>query len=78
MLYVVAWLCAWVVLFGGLGLYVALQCGRAALEGVLLGALLGPVGVFLVAVLPRGRCSGVDPPRRATDERAVSDFLGKL
>ena len=43
-----------VLAFGWLGSYVASQCGRDPSEGALFGALLGPVGVLIVALLPRG------------------------
>lgn len=43
----------WIVIFWALGDYVARQTGRSATEGVLLGLLLGPLGLILVALLPR-------------------------
>jgi hypothetical protein len=77
MVYVVVWMVTAVV-FACLGAYVASQCGRWVVEGVSLGFLFGPLGVLVVAVLPRGRRSNTDPAHRTTDDRAVSDFLGKL
>jgi hypothetical protein len=40
--------------FGGLGAWIAAQKRRAAAEGALLGALFGPVGVLVEALLPDG------------------------
>lgn len=40
-------------IFGTLGTWVAKQCGRADNEGLFLGMLLGPLGVLIVAMLPR-------------------------
>jgi hypothetical protein len=50
----------WFVWFGGLGVYVASQCGRSQLEGVVLGFLMGPLGVLAIASLPRGEPKPVD------------------
>jgi hypothetical protein len=55
--YVMKCLAAIVVLcsiWGGLGYYVARQCGRNFVEGFVLGFLFGPFGAILVALLPRG------------------------
>jgi hypothetical protein len=43
---------AYVLYFGGFGLYVACQKGREPLEGILVGILAGPVGLLIVATLP--------------------------
>lgn len=59
----------YVVLFGGFGMYVALQCRRTPLEGFLLGGLFGPIGVIIVALLPK-------PPERKSPryvERVTRD-----
>lgn len=72
-----AGICVFMVLFGCLGAYVAIQCGRPGLEGAVICLLLGPVGLFLVAILPR-HTRDIAAPQRATNERAVSDFLGNL
>jgi hypothetical protein len=69
---------AWLGLFGMVGWYVAAQCGRHWVEGLLLGGLLGPVGLFLVVFLPRSHRGGSAPIRRATDERQVASFLEQL
>ena len=41
------------IVFGLLGTWVAKQCGRRTDEGFLLGMVFGPLGVLLVALLPR-------------------------
>jgi hypothetical protein len=50
----------WFVWFGGLGVYVASQCGRSRLEGMALGFLLGPLGVLAIASLPHGEPEPAD------------------
>ncbi len=42
----------WAIVWGGVGVYVAQQKGRSDNEGLWFGALLGPIGVLLVAMLP--------------------------
>lgn len=37
---------------GLLGAYVGFQKGRAPIEGLVIGAMLGPLGVLVVALLP--------------------------
>lgn len=44
---------AYLAVFGWLGQWVATQCGRGAIEGLLLGMLLGPFGVLIEALLPK-------------------------
>ncbi len=44
---------AWVIAFGWFGGWVASQCGRNGLEGMLLGVFFGPLGVVVEALLPR-------------------------
>ena len=39
--------------WGCLGYYVAKQCGRNVVEGFVFGFILGPLGVILVALMPR-------------------------
>ena len=39
--------------FGYFGFWVAGQCGRNPLEGYILGALFGPIGVIVEALLPK-------------------------
>jgi len=48
----------WCLLFSVLGVYVAYQKGRSALEGFILGILLGPFGLVIVACLPTGDYPG--------------------
>ena len=38
--------------FGGFGAYIAGQKGRDEGEGMIFGALLGPIGLIVVAILP--------------------------
>jgi hypothetical protein len=40
------------VVFGSLGIYVAAQKGRSPGEGFVLGAIFGPLGCLIVALLP--------------------------
>lgn len=72
----------WFMIFGGLGCYIAFQCGRHPVEGWFLGGVLGPIGLFLLVLLPRQRC---EPPparqaavSRKVDEGELSDFLTTL
>jgi hypothetical protein len=44
----------WLV-FAALGHYVALQKGRPAAEGLILGFLFGPLGCLIVAMLPAAK-----------------------
>jgi hypothetical protein len=50
-------LIAWCAIFGGLGAWVAKQCGRDSFEGGMLGVLFGPFGVLVEGLLPK------HPPR---------------
>ena len=43
---------AYVVVFAVFGAWVAIQCRRSEMEGFLLGALFGPIGVIVEALLP--------------------------
>ena len=43
---------AWVIVWGGFGVYVATQKGRSAGEGIVFGIVLGPIGLLIVACLP--------------------------
>ena len=42
-------------LFGFLGHYVAERCRGNTTEGMILGAVFGPLGVILVALMPNDR-----------------------
>lgn len=58
---------------GLLGAYVAAQKGREPAEGAVFGALLGPVGLLIVALLPnggRGAGSSVSRSRATADDQA--------
>ena len=81
MLYFAAWV-ACVVVFAMLGAYVASQCGRSVGEGVLLGALIGPVGVIIVALLPRPvrrqpirRLVECTEPESTADDEVIQEWL---
>lgn len=41
------------VVCGGIGSWVAYQCGRNRIEGFVLGFVLGPIGILLEAMLPK-------------------------
>lgn len=57
------------LLFGGLGLYIASQKHRSLAEGWILGAMFGPVGCIIAALLPAKQ-----PPRQRDADQ--SDELG--
>lgn len=46
-----------------IGSWVAEQCGRRKVEGMILGFLLGPFGVILEALLPRIPLASQPPVR---------------
>lgn len=52
----------WACLWGGFGAYVANQKGRSEGEGMIFGALLGPIGLLIVAILPPAAPKVVYPP----------------
>lgn len=52
-------LTAWAMAFALLGGYVAMAKHRAPAEGVVIGALFGPVGVVVVGLLPEPKGQGV-------------------
>ena len=43
------------VVWASLGIWIAEQKGRGQGEGMILGALLGPLGVIIEALLPTSR-----------------------
>jgi hypothetical protein len=53
MIYVVIYALVSVLVFGYLGFWVAVECGRGRIEGFVLGALFGPLGVIIVGLLPK-------------------------
>jgi hypothetical protein len=55
------YLVAWVAVFGCLGWYIAAQGERTWLEGFMLGALFGPLGCIVIAILT-GPCELADDP----------------
>jgi hypothetical protein len=46
-----AWL-FWACLWGGIGAYISAQKGRNEGEGMFLGAVLGPLGLFIAVMMP--------------------------
>ena len=44
-----------IVVWASLGIWIAEQKGRGQGEGLILGALLGPFGVIIEALLPTSR-----------------------
>lgn len=42
----------WMMVWGGFSVYVAGQKGRSVNEGMVFGALLGPIGLLVLAMLP--------------------------
>ncbi|AGA28609.1 hypothetical protein [Singulisphaera acidiphila] len=59
---------AGIALFGGFGSWVASQKGRQPVEGMMLGAVFGPLGVLIEALLPQG------PGRNRPSKSSRSDF----
>ena len=62
--------------FGGLGAFVAVQKRRDAAEGLIMGALFGPLGVLVEALLPQGSQNAAGSAkgsqvRRNIDEQGV-------
>src|SRR4051812_6274143 len=57
-------------LFGGLGLWVAVQKNREPFEGFMLGFLFGPVGAIIEALMPT-----IARPARET--RYISEYERK-
>ena len=65
----------WMAIWGGFGSYIASQKGREDGEGMIFGAILGPIGLLVIAILPEKRPSEVKPampyefkPRRMLGE----------
>ena len=59
--------------FGCFGTFVAVRKRRNALEGLIIGTLLGPVGVLVVTLLPRGMQEASDTtPAGAVRSRRYS------
>lgn len=48
----VLFIVVWIVVFGGLGYYISTQKGREPAEGMILGAIFGPLGAIIAALLP--------------------------
>ena len=48
----------WLAVFGGIGALLAPRRGRTAVNGFLLGALLGPIGWAVVLLRPRAVIRG--------------------
>lgn len=57
----------WMGVFGYLGSWVAEQCGRDTVEGLVLGALFGVFGVLIEALLPH------HPRDRMRAKRLIED-----
>lgn len=47
-------ICVYFILFSFLGAWVAIQCERSVVEDAVIGVILGPFGLILEALLPRG------------------------
>lgn len=75
---------AWLIVFGAFGGYVSIQVGREPAEGLILGALFGPLGVIVAALLPADPMLPSDDtnrtfvdPRDAEDD-ACRDAIDRL
>jgi hypothetical protein len=55
-------LLGWTVFWGGFGAYICNQKGRSEGEGIIFGALLGPLGLLIVALLPPPKPKVMQPP----------------
>jgi hypothetical protein len=69
----VFWLVFWLVvgtIFGAFGAWIAVQKRREPVEGLVLGALFGPLGCLVEAVLPAKERKGRRSPDRGRDRVA--------
>jgi hypothetical protein len=62
----------YVLIFGGLGSYVANEKHRHWAEGFVFGALMGPLGVIAAACMPTVAIERM-PPRRPREEEQELD-----
>lgn len=64
------------IIFGGLGAWIAVQKNRPSGEGILLGALFGPLGAIIETLLPAGQTRLIS--KRASDSamEPIPDFTG--
>jgi hypothetical protein len=61
---ILAMIGVYLLLFSYLGAWVAIQCERSAVEGAVIGVILGPFGLILEALLPRGIAENeIEEPR---------------
>jgi hypothetical protein len=65
----------WAAMFGALGWYVAIQCGRSEIEGLVLGVLFGPLGALVVGLLPKGQRT---QQQQRKPDTPVHDYLKHL
>lgn len=62
------------MLFSCLGAWVAIQCDRSMLEGAVIGVILGPFGLILEALLPRGIAANeIEEPREVKSSEEVEE-----
>ena len=52
-MYAILAILCWALVFGGLGRWIAIQCGRSPAEGFVVCFLFGPFGVIIELLLPK-------------------------
>jgi hypothetical protein len=65
------WAVLWVVVFASVGAYVAAVKRRPWHEGIVLGILLGPFGLVLVALFPEGAPAVVPTVSEVSQRRRI-------
>lgn len=73
-------ICVYLLLFSFLGAWVAIQCERSVVEGAVIGVILGPFGLILEALLPRGIAENEIEERRVikSSEEVEEEAMAKV
>jgi hypothetical protein len=70
--------------FGGLGAFIAVQKRRDAYEGLIVGALFGPLGVLVEALLPQGSqkttgsLQGAQARRNIDEQSVIAEIAARF